>query len=134
MQPKNISTEVQGDGLSKATQPIVPGKGGKRKSDATDPGTKKKKRETSDKSLQMGLFHVKNGTPVAKGLPDKSKLKDGEGICMDFCARKRKWNFTRQICKNGKNYTNWKNVHDKDKLVLCHTWIAPAYCGLRKRP
>ncbi len=49
-----------------ATQPAaIPGKGGKRKSNAADPGAKKKKRETFDKSLKMGLFHVKKGTPAA---------------------------------------------------------------------
>jgi hypothetical protein len=108
------------DLTSRATQPAVTSKGKKRKSDTTDPGAKKKKtkRETSDKSLKMGLFHVKKGTPVAKALPDKSTLKGGEGICMDFCAHERKCNYPHQICRNGKHYTNWKNVPDKDKPVL----------------
>jgi hypothetical protein len=66
----------------------------------------------------MGLFHVKKGTPVAKALLNKSKLKDSKGICMDFCAHEMKCNFPHQICKNGKHYMNWKNVPDKDKLVL----------------
>ena len=66
----------------------------------------------------MGLFHVKKGTPVAKALPDKSTLKGGEGICMDFCAHERKCNYPHQICRNGNHYTNWKNVPDKDKPVI----------------
>jgi hypothetical protein len=30
----------------------------------------------------------------------------------------KKCNFPHQLCKNGKHYTNWKNVPDEDKLVL----------------
>ncbi len=115
---RNITIAPSADLKTGVNQPTVPDKGGKRKSDATNPGSKKKKRETYDKSLKMGLFHVKKGTPVAKALPDKSKLKDSEGICMDFCAHERKRNFPHQICKNGKYYTNWKNVPNEDKLVL----------------
>jgi hypothetical protein len=63
----------------------------------------------------MGLSHVKKGTPVVKALPDKSKLKDVQGICLDFCLH---GNFPHQLCKNGKHYTNWKNVPNKDKLAL----------------
>jgi hypothetical protein len=105
---RNITIAPSVDPKTGATWPAVPDEGGKRKSDATKPGAKRKKRETSNKSLKMGLFHVKKGTPVANTLPNKTKLKDGEGICMDFCAHKRKCNFPHQICKNGKHYTNWK--------------------------
>jgi hypothetical protein len=47
----------------------------------------------------MGLFHVTKGTPMVKALPDKSKLKDGKGICLDFCSHKKKCNFPHQLCK-----------------------------------
>ncbi len=66
----------------------------------------------------MGLFHVKKGTPASKALPNKSTLKDGTTICMDFCCHERKCNFNYLLCKNGKHYTNWKNVPEEDKLVL----------------
>jgi hypothetical protein len=58
----------------------------------------------------MGLFHVKRGTPASKALPDKSTLKDGASICMEFCSHKKKCNYPHQLCKNGKHYTNWKKV------------------------
>jgi len=91
--------------------------GSKRKSDSgeTQP---RKKRETSDKALAMGIFHVKKGTPVSKALPDKSKLKDDASICLDFCCHERKCKYPHALCKNGKHYTNWKNVPDDDKTVL----------------
>jgi hypothetical protein len=38
----------------------------------------KKQRNISDKSLKMGLFHMKKGTPTSKALPEKSTLKEGE--------------------------------------------------------
>ncbi len=70
----------------------------------------------------MGLFHVKKGTLAAKALPDKSStLKDGASICLDFCCHERKCNFTHLLCKNGKHYTNWKNVpHDNKMTLLKH--------------
>ncbi len=125
---RNITIAPSADLKTGVNQPAVPDKGGKGKSDATNPGSKKKKRETSDKSLKMGLFHVKKGTPVAKALPDKSKFKDSKGICMDFCAQERKCNFPHQICKNGKHYTKWKNVPDKDKLVLLSHMDSTGLC------
>jgi hypothetical protein len=79
---------------------------------------KKQKKEFSNKSLKMGLFHVKKGTPASKALPNKCTLKDGATICMDFCCHERKCNFNHLLCKNGKHYTNWKNVPEEDKLVL----------------
>jgi hypothetical protein len=45
-------------------QPSATTKGGKRKSDGTDPAPKRKKKETSNKSLAMGIFHAKKGTSV----------------------------------------------------------------------
>jgi hypothetical protein len=66
----------------------------------------------------MGIFHVKQGTLVAKALPNKSKLKDDQGICMNFCFHGRKYTFPHQLCNNGKHYTNWKNIPNKDKPVL----------------
>ena len=91
--------------------------GGKRKSEGGD-SQQKKRRETSDKSLAMGIFHVKKGTPASKALPDKAKLKDGASICLDFCCHERKCKYPHALCKNGKHYTNWKNVSDEDKAVL----------------
>ena len=91
--------------------------GGKRKSEGGDTQPRKK-RETSDKSLAMGIFHVKKGTPVSKAIPDKAKLKDGASICLDFCCHERKCKYPHALCKNGKHYTNWKNVPDEDKAVL----------------
>ena len=58
------------------------------------------------------------GIPLAKAMPDKSTLKDGASICLDFCSHERKCNFTHLLCKNGKHYTNWKNVPDDDKMTL----------------
>jgi hypothetical protein len=81
-------------------------------------GKKKPRKEFSDKSLKMGLFHVKKGTPAAKALPNRSTLKDGASICLDFCCHERKCNFTHLLCKNGKHYTNWKNVPDDNKKTL----------------
>jgi hypothetical protein len=48
------------------------------------------RKEFSDKSLKMGIFHVKAGTPAAKALPDKTLLKDGARICLDFCSQVKK--------------------------------------------
>ncbi len=81
-------------------------------------GKKKQKIEFSDKSLKMGLFHIKKGTPAAKALPDKSLLKDNIGACMDFCCHEKKCDFPHTLCKNKKHYTNWKNVPDEDKFIL----------------
>ncbi len=93
--------------------------GGKRKPNGKEQqGQKKSKKEFSDKILKMGLFHVKKGTPASKTLPDKSTLKDGTSICIDFCSHKKKCTYPHQLCKNGKHYTNWKNVRDKDKITL----------------
>jgi hypothetical protein len=66
----------------------------------------------------MGLFHIKKGTPVAKALPEKGKLKDE--ICLDFCSHKKKCNYPHQLCKHGKHYTNWKNVPEEDKPTLLY--------------
>jgi hypothetical protein len=96
--------------------------GGKRKTNSKEPavaaGNKKPRKEFSDKSLKMGIFHVKAGTPAAKALPDRTLLKDSAGICLDFFSQDKKCNFPHQLCKNGKHYMNWKNVPDEDKLVL----------------
>ncbi len=41
-----------------------------------------------------------------------------ENICLDFCSHDGKCNFPHLLCKNGKHYTTWKNVPNKDKAVL----------------
>ncbi len=93
---------------------------------------RKKQRNTSDKSLKMGLFHMKKGTPVSKALPEKSTLK--EGVCLDFCCHERKCNYNHLPCKNGKHYTNWKNVPEDDRLILlmhmAKNIIAPEFAHL----
>ncbi len=45
-------------------------------------------------------------------------LKDGMVVCMVFFTHKKKCNYPYQLCKNGKHYTNWKNVPNKDKITL----------------
>ncbi len=62
----------------------VSGESNKRKSNENEPGKKKSRKEFSDKSLKMGLFHTKKGTPATKALPKKGKLKDE--IYLDFCV------------------------------------------------
>ena len=64
----------------------------------------------------MGLFHLIKGTPALKALPEKSTLKDKN--CLDFCCHEGKCNFNHLLCKNGKHYTNWKNVPEEDRLIL----------------
>jgi hypothetical protein len=67
------------------TQPADGNGGNKRKANGEEQqGQKKTKKEFSDRSLKMGLFHVKKGTSASKALPDKSILKDGVSICLDF--------------------------------------------------
>ncbi len=63
--------------------------GGKRKLHGNkQEGKKKPKKEFSDKSLKMGLFHLKKRTPAAKALPNKSTLKDGISVVWIFVATK----------------------------------------------
>jgi hypothetical protein len=101
-----------------AAQPADGNGGNKRKAKTEEEQGQKRKKEFSDKSLKMGLFHIKKGTPASKALPDKSTLKDGVSICLDFCCHEKKCNFNHLLCKNGKHYTNWKNVPDEDKTTL----------------
>jgi hypothetical protein len=53
---------------------------------------------------------------VAKALPNKGKLKDK--VCLDFCLHEKKCNYPHQLCKHGKQYTNWKNILKEDKPML----------------
>jgi hypothetical protein len=103
-----------------ATQPTTSNEGDKRKTNGKEQpaGQKKPRKEFLDKSLKMGIFHVKKGTPAAKAFLDKTLLKDSTGICLGFCSQEKKCNFPHQLCKNGKHHTNWKNVPNEDKLVL----------------
>jgi hypothetical protein len=94
----------------------ISGESNKRKSNGNEPGKKKSRKEFSDKSLKMGLFHIKKGTPAVKALPKKGKLKDK--ICLDFCTHERKCNYPHQLCNHGKHYMNWKNVPEEDKPAL----------------
>jgi hypothetical protein len=115
-----LATRTSKTSKGNANQPAASNEGGKRKSSGEESsGTQKKSRkEFLDKSLKMGIFHVKKDTPAAKAIPDKALLKDGAGICLDFCSQGKKCNFPHQLCKNGRHITNWKNVPDEDKLVL----------------
>jgi hypothetical protein len=90
--------------------------GAKGKKYGNEPSKKKQKRETSDKSLKMGLFHMEKCATMATALPKKGKLK--EYICMDFCCHDKKCNFPHLLCRNGKHYTTWKKVPDENKAVL----------------
>ena len=115
-----------------STQPAEANPNGKRKPNGKEQegGKKKPRKEFSDKSLKMGLFHVKKGTPAAKALPDKSTLKDGASICLDFCCHERKCNFTHLLCKNGKHYTNWKNVPNDNKMTILKHMSATGFMWL----
>jgi hypothetical protein len=57
-------------------QPATSKEVGKCKTNGKEPevvaGNKKPRKEFSNKSLKMGIFHVKAGTLVAKALPDKT--------------------------------------------------------------
>ena len=129
---KNNNKQDSEKNKTDSGEPAAGTEGGKRKSEGGDTQPRKK-RETSDKSLAMGIFHVKKGTPVSKALPDKAKLKDGASICLDFCCHERKCKYPHALCKNGKHYTNWKNVPDDDKAVLLATvaawWQQCGGCG-----
>jgi len=51
--------------------------GGRRKlPGGDDPGSKKHWKEFLDRSLKMGLFHIRKGTPSNRASPDRTKLKD----------------------------------------------------------
>jgi hypothetical protein len=59
------------------TQPAEANPNGKGKPNGKEhDGKKKPRKQFSDKSLKMGLFHVKKGTLATKTLPVKSTLKD----------------------------------------------------------
>jgi hypothetical protein len=103
-----------------AIAPVTKSKGGKKK-EGEQTGCKKQKREggPSNKSLQMGLFHTKNGISAGAAHPKKGKLKDK--ICLDFCSHTRKCSKPHQVCTNGKHYTHWNGIPDEDKtLILVH--------------
>ena len=55
-----------------STQPAALGNAGKHKANVNKPGQKKPRKEFSNKSLKLGLFHVKKGTPAVKALPNWS--------------------------------------------------------------
>ncbi len=113
---------VEQPGGSLTNTPVVekttetPPTNGKGKKDGNEPKKKKQKCKASDKSLKMGIFHIKQGVNATSALPKKGKLKDS--ICLDFCAHGKKCNYPHMLCKNGKHYTTWKNIPHKDNLVL----------------
>jgi hypothetical protein len=94
----------------------TPATNGKGKKDGVETKKKKQKHETSDKSLKLGIFHIKQGINATSALPKKGKLKDS--ICLDFCTHGKKCNYPQMLCKNSKHYTTWKNIPNEDKLVL----------------
>ena len=85
---------------------------------SNDPGAKKPRKEFLDRSLKVGLFHIRKGTPHNKAFPDSIKLKDGTGICHNFNSHGYKCPFPHQLCKTGKHFTNWKHVPDDDKITI----------------
>jgi hypothetical protein len=95
-------------------QPITLKEGGKRKTNGDEPavvvpGNKKPRKEFSDKSLKMGIFHVKAGTSVAKALPDKSLLMDSAGYCLDFCSQDKKMQFPTSVVQE------WQALHELEE-------------------
>ena len=66
----------------------------------------------------MGLFHIKKGTPVNEAFPDRTKLRNSAGICLDFNSHGHKCPFPHQLCKSGKHFTNWKYVPDDNKPTI----------------
>jgi hypothetical protein len=85
---------------------------------SNDPGAKKPRKEFLDRSLKVGLFHIRKGTPHDKAFPDSTKLKDGTGICHNFNSHGYKCPFPHQLCKTGKHFTNWKHVPDDDNITI----------------
>jgi hypothetical protein len=77
----------------------TPAANGKGKKDSNEPKKKKQKCEASDKSLKLGIFHIKQGVNATLTLPRKGKLKDS--ICLDFCAHGKNCNYPQMLCKNG---------------------------------
>jgi hypothetical protein len=81
-----------GSGFTKA--PVIektaktPAANGKRKKDGDEPKKKKQKCKASDKSLKMGIFHIKQDVNATLALPKKGQLKDS--ICLDFCTHGKK--------------------------------------------
>ena len=112
--PKPLAVEAK----KTATNQPAANVGGKckRNNKAEQQAGQKKQRNTSNKSLKMGIFHMRKGSPASKALPKKSKLKDG--ICLDFCCHERKCNFNHLLCTNGKHYTNWKNIPEENRPIL----------------
>ena len=106
------------DQKTDAKQPAAMTKGVKLKSDGTNPNPMRNKKKILDKSMAMRIFHLKKGTPVTKALPGKSNLKDSVSICLDFCCHERKCKYPHALCRNGKHYTNWKNIPKEDKTML----------------
>jgi hypothetical protein len=94
------------------------GDAGKHKANVNKPGQKKPREEFSNKSLKMGLFHVKKVTPAVNALPNNSKLKDGQGICLDFCLHEKNVTSPISYARMGSITPTGKNVPDKDKPVL----------------
>jgi hypothetical protein len=96
-----------------AKTPAANSKGSK---DGVEPKKKNLKHKASDKSLKLGMLHIKQSINATLALPEKVKLKDS--ICLDFCSHGKKCNYPQMLCKNGKHYTTWKNIPNENKLVL----------------
>jgi hypothetical protein len=81
---------VEQPGGSFTNAPVVkktaetPAADGKGKKDGDEPKKERQKRKASDKSLKMGIFHIKQSINATLALPEKGKLK--VSICLDFCA------------------------------------------------
>ncbi len=104
-----------------STQLAASGDAGKHKANVNKHGQKKQRKEFSGKSLNMGLFHVKKGTPTAKALPSKSKLKDGQGICHDFCLHEKSVPSPISYARMGSITPTGKMSPTRTSLCFCPT-------------
>jgi hypothetical protein len=113
---RTLFVEQPGGGFTNTTvvekTAKTPAADSKGKKDGDEPKEKKQKCDVSDKSLKMGIFHIKQSVNVTSALPKQGKLK--VSICLNFCAHGKKCNYPQMLCKNSKHYTTWKNILDKD--------------------
>jgi hypothetical protein len=116
---------------SNATQLTTANKsrGGKRKSNGDkQQGQKRTRKGFFDKSLKMGLFHIKKGALAAKALPDKSKLKDGVGVCIDFCSHEKNATSLTNSARMGTTTQTGKMYPLTTRSSSLNIWTAWVLC------
>jgi hypothetical protein len=116
-------------------QPTTSKEGGKRKTNGDEPavvvpGNKKPRKEFSDKSLKMDIFHVKAGTPVAKALPDKTLLADSAGICLDFCSQDKNAISHISCARMASITPTGRTCLTQTSSSFINSWTARVSCGL----